>query len=133
MEESLEIYKLRLEHKRFFEDAEQERTSKEKLREELVTEIQRRADAEKTIRALKDENMKLRLELERSQRIERGREVEAKGLSAETSSKKIVETSNTMDIIEILDSEDDEAENTPPCQILQNVVFFHAPEEIRLV
>lgn len=73
MEESLEIYQLRLEHKRFLEDAEQERTSKETLREELVTEIRRRADAEKTIQALKDENLKLKVNLERFQRLERGR------------------------------------------------------------
>jgi hypothetical protein len=73
MEESLEIYRLRLEHKRFVEDAEQERTSKELLREELVAEIHRRADGEKTIRALKDENMILKLKLER---LEREREVE---------------------------------------------------------
>ena len=91
MEESLEIYQLRLEHKRFFEDAEQERTAKEKLREELVAEIHRRADAEKelvaeihrradaekTIRVLKDEKMKLTVELERLQRLEREWEVKA--------------------------------------------------------
>ena len=77
MEESLEIYQLRLEHKRFSEDAEQERTAKEKLREELVAEIHRRADAEKMIRVLKDEKMKLAVELERLQRLEREWEVKA--------------------------------------------------------
>ncbi|KIJ94822.1 hypothetical protein K443DRAFT_109770 [Laccaria amethystina LaAM-08-1] len=102
MEESLEIYRLRLEHKRFVEDAEQERTSKELLREELVAEIHRRADGEKTIRALKDENMILKLKLER---LERGQEVEVPGSSAGTSPKKDMETT---DVIEILDSDDGE-------------------------
>ena len=76
MEESIEIYQLRLKHKRFLEDAEQERTSKEKLREDFVLEIHHRADAEKTIRALRDENMNLRVRLERLERLERGRDVE---------------------------------------------------------
>ena len=76
MEESIEIYQLRLEHKRFLEDAEQERASNEKLREDFVAEIHRRADAEKKIRALRDENMNLRVRLERLERLERGRDVE---------------------------------------------------------
>ena len=78
MEESIEIYRLRLEHKRyledaerFLEDAEQERTKNEKLREQLIAELHRRADAEKTIRSLTDENLKLKVKLERLQRLQR--------------------------------------------------------------
>lgn len=44
---------------------------------EWVAEIHRRADAEKMIRVLKDEKMKLTVELERLQRLEREWEVKA--------------------------------------------------------
>ena len=65
------------------------------------------------------------------------------GSSAATSPKKIVETSDSIDVIEILDSDDGEVlptslhvyrlltesvENTLPCQNLENKVFFRVPE-----